>query len=431
MRGDRAFGSAGTEEGQGEKNEIARAVGDGKELTEEKDLGPSPQHVGRILSLIENRPRKSSWRRRDFLWQRSRLEVIESIHADAVAYADQVVGEGLKRVQAARLLGISDRTLRRWEASAQGKIGFSCPPRGRAVRRSPVESRNRVAWTLVLFGGVLTLREFLRLFDDMPRSELMEIHDRYQRVHHHLQPVWAHTLSWSTPGSVWAMDHAVPPEAVDGAFPNVFALRDLPTGFALRWEPAVAASTQQVIASLEDAFCLWGAPLVIKCDNGPAFISEALEQFLEPWGVKLLLSPVRRPQYNGSAEAGIRWLKRRSEREATRAGRPGAWRHEDMERAVLLSNDLSRRGGLSPRARWEARTAPTADARTAFLRTVEEERPRVLQELGLEGRGELSVLDERKVERHSIRRALVAHGYLSYRRRLIPLQQKFQKADMQ
>jgi transposase InsO family protein len=357
--------------------------------------------------------------------------VIEKIHADAVRYTDQVVADGLKRREAGRLLGISARTLRRWEASAEGNVGFSCPPRGRAMHRSPVEFRNLVAWGLVLFGTELTLRGFLTLFEGMPRSELMEIHDRYQRFHHHLEPLWAHTLSWSTPGTVWAMDHAVPPQAVDGVFPNLFALRDLSSGLTLRWEPAVAASAQQVIASLEDAFCLWGAPLVIKCDNGPAFISEALEQFLEPWGVKLLLSPVRRPQYNGSAEAAIRWLKRRSEREATRAGRPGAWRHEDMERAALLSNELPRRGSPSPQSRWEARTALAPERRLAFLQTVKEERPRVLQELGLEGRGELPVLDERKVERHSIRRALVAHGLLSFRRRIIPLQQKFQKADMQ
>jgi hypothetical protein len=57
------------------------------------------------------------------------------------------------------------------------------------------------------------------------------------------------------------------------------------------------------------------------------------------------------------------------------------------------------------------------------------ERLKVLEDLGLSPNSELTTLEERQVERHSIRRALVARGYLSFRRRTIPLQEKFQKAD--
>jgi transposase InsO family protein len=169
--------------------------------------------------------------------------------------------------------------------------------------------------------------------------------------------------------------------------------------------------------------------LVIKSDNGSAFISDELRAFLDSRGVKLLLSPVRKPQYNGSCEVGIRWLKTRSEREAMRLERPGRWRHEDMERAALLSNELPRRRGLSPQERWDARATISAEARAAFLETLQAERPKVLQDQGLSGKSELTTLEERQVERHSIRRALVARGYLSFRRRTLPLQQKFQKAD--
>ena len=100
-----------------------------------------------------------------------------------------------------------------------------------------------------------------------------------------------------------------------------------------------------------------------------------------------------------------------------------------MERAAFLSNELPRRGALSPQARWDARALLTPEARAAFLETLQEERVKVLEGLGLSGKGELSTLEERKVDRHSIRRALVARGYLSFRRRTIPLPQKFQKAD--
>ena len=100
-----------------------------------------------------------------------------------------------------------------------------------------------------------------------------------------------------------------------------------------------------------------------------------------------------------------------------------------MERAAYLSNELPRRGGLSPQARWDARAEITSEARSAFLETLQAERPKVLEDLGLSGKSELSTPEERQVERHSIRRALVARGYLSFRRRTIPLPEKFQKAD--
>jgi len=128
----------------------------------------------------------------------------------------------------------------------------------------------------------------------------------------------------------------------------------------------------------------------------------------------LVCGPRRRLQWS-------LWLKRRSEREATRVGRPGAWRHEDMERAAFLSNQLPRRGGLSPQARWDARAVLGPDVRVAFLKTVED--------LGLSASHALSALQRRQVGRHSIRRALVARGYISFRRRTIPLPEKLQKAD--
>ena len=64
-----------------------------------------------------------------------------------------------------------------------------------------------------------------------------------------------------------------------------------------------------------------------------------------------------------------------------------------MERAAYLSNELPRRGG------------PWTQARAAFLESVNEEQLKVLEELGLAGKPELSTREQRQVERHSIRRA--------------------------
>jgi len=76
-----------------------------------------------------------------------------------------------------------------------------------------------------------------------------------------------------------------------------------------------------------------------------------------------------------------------------------------MERAAFLSNELPRRAAPSPQARWDARAVITPEARAAFLETLQEERVKVLEELGLAGKPELPTREQRQVERHSIRRA--------------------------
>src|SRR4051794_40312674 len=52
-----------------------------------------------------------------------------------------------------------------------------------------------------------------------------------------------------------------------------------------------------------------GAALVLKSDNGAAFISEPLRRFLDGSPARLLLSPPYTPEYNGSIEAGNGALK--------------------------------------------------------------------------------------------------------------------------
>ena len=61
-----------------------------------------------------------------------------------------------------------------------------------------------------------------------------------------------------------------------------------------------------------------GAPLVLKSDNGSAFVAEALQGWLRAAGVEALFSPPRLPAYNGSCEAGIGALKDRTAARASR-----------------------------------------------------------------------------------------------------------------
>lgn len=59
-----------------------------------------------------------------------------------------------------------------------------------------------------------------------------------------------------------------------------------------------------------------------RCRGSP-LIGEAVRDLLVQWGTVLRLSPVRRPQYNGSVEAANGSMEIGTEHQAALAGRPG------------------------------------------------------------------------------------------------------------
>ena len=84
-----------------------------------------------------------------------------------------------------------------------------------------------------------------------------------------------------------------------------------------------------------------GAPLVLKSDNGSAFVASAFEALLAGLRVWQLLSPPRLPSYNGSCEAGIGSMKARTHHQATRLGRAGEWTCDDAEAARQQANQTA------------------------------------------------------------------------------------------
>lgn len=361
--------------------------------------------------------RERSSRRRGILWQEGRRKAEEDARRRAVEVGRELVEEGAGKKEAAGMLGLDPRTLGRWEERCETE---SWKPRGRNVERSQPEARNRVILAAELLEPRSSARMLVGLFDDMPRSEVRDISERYWQTWSLLNPVLVHELTWTLPGAVWAMDHAVPPEAIDGIEPGIFSLRDLSSGYQILWVPAKGFGAEEVIAWLERCFRLWGPPLALKSDSGSAFIAEALAEFLRRSGVKHILSPPRRPQYNGSIEASVRWMKARTEQVALAAGRSGAWRREDMERARKVANTARRRQKGAAEETWLKRSPITPETRAAFAETIERENLAALAERGLAPGVELRALERRAVNRDAIRRALVAHGILHFKRRLIP-----------
>jgi transposase InsO family protein len=335
--------------------------------------------------------------------------------------------DGRSCLEIGDLLGLSTRTLRVWCASnrvASPDPVPHCMPLGRPVIRSPRDERSAVLAVIDELGpatGLPTLRD---CFPFMARAELEDLLRRYRRVwrlrHQHAPRV----LRWLTPGAVWAMDYSEADAPIDGLHPYLLSVRDLASGMQLLWLPVKSPDADHAIRALRSLFALHGAPLVLKTDNGSPFGAGETQDFLAQSEVKSLFSPPRVPRYNGAAEAGIGSLKTRTERHAERAGHPGFWTLVNVAYALDEANATARpRGdkGPTPDELWLARPALSRGDRDAFLATV----TAITEEIGRRDEAplatDLTTTQKRAVGREAVRRALVEHGHLLFRRRRLPL----------
>lgn len=307
---------------------------------------------------------------------------------------------------AAARLGLTPRTLQRWEQwrCSGRRRGRG---RGRPARCSDRATRQRLLGLLALLGphvGVPTLQAQL---PDMPRREVQDLVRRYRRVWRRRHRQFLRVLHWQRPGTVWAIDFAEPPAPVEGCYPHLLAVRDLASGQQLAWLPVADETAETVAAALQALFREHGAPLVLKSDNGSAFIAEELTAVLAAWGVWQLRSPPEWPQYNGACEAGIGSMKTRTHHQAAAAGRPGEWACDDAEAARRQANETARpwgAGGPTPEDAWGQRRPITPEERAAFAATVRQAQQ--------QARGGTAAID-----RAAISQALEKYGLLTFDRR--------------
>ena len=209
------------------------------------------------------------------------------------------------------------------------------------------------------------------------------------------------------------------------------AVRDVASGRQLLWRPVHAITAQIAQQELETLFVVHGAPLVLKCDNGSAFIDGNFRQQVRAFGVKILFSPPRTPSYNGAIEAGIGSLTNRTEQHAARHGHPGHWTWDDTAAALAEANATARPFGPlgpNPDTVWNGRTPIRHEERSLFQSTVATRRQEILD---AQGRPLTTLQDaaaQRATDRQAIRQVLVELGYLYFTRRRIPLPIRKQKA---
>jgi transposase InsO family protein len=365
---------------------------------------------------------KERKRRRGIVGQREERETEREVRRSAVATARWLDRRGLPAAEAACRLCLSRQALARWQDDWREKR-LSTEPIGRPAERPEPWRRNLVIAVLWLFGPQLSEDELKKMFPSFSRGELRELRWRALTVGKKRYGQIIAALRWRKPGRIWALDFMEPPVPVDGMYNYILVARDLASGKLLLSLPVPRCDAKTVIDALAALFLEHGPPLVIKWDNGSAFIAEATRDFLAAREVLALYSPPGLPSYNGSCEAGIGGLRTRTHLESARNDRPGEWTCDDVEAGRLLANETARprgAGGLTPDEAWARRTPITEEERRKFKQTVEDERKRERAARGVLLPLALGRKEEDSIDRMAIGRALIQSDLLLIRRRRIP-----------
>jgi transposase InsO family protein len=354
--------------------------------------------------------------------QRRRQQEAE-VRRAAVAVVDWAEDLDVEVSVLAGQLRVAPRTLRDWrqrDATAELRV----VPWGRPTVRSDVATRQAVLGFLGEVGPGIGLTVVRGQFPELARAELRDLLGRYRQAWRQRHPIWTHVLGWSLPGAVWAIDFSAAPVPIDGVYPWLLAVRDLASGYQLLWWPLRQATGEATAEMLTELFILFGAPLVLKSDNGSAFGSEVVQGLLARWGVFSLFSPPGCPRYNGAIEAAIGALKVRTAWQALRAGHAGEWRWSDLEAAWRQANQTTRpRGwrGPTPEEAWQACEEIGSAQRERFAARVDQSRAAQPVPGGDRGTEELDLMQGRARDRKVLSQVLVALGYLTIgRRRILP-----------
>jgi len=273
-----------------------------------------------------------------------------------------------------------------------------------------------------LMGPHATLAALRDLFPEVARGALENLLERCRSVYRRRSRWLVHTLRWTRPGSVWATDFTQPPAPIDGQYRCLLLVRDLASGLQLLALPCDGESAGVMVAVLWFLFQLYGPPLVLKMDNGSAFISSEVKALLQEHGVFALFSPPGTPTYNGSVEAGIGSLEVRAFYESARHDRPGEWTCDDVAAACRQANETAHPwglGGPTPQQAWRGRTRIHEIEAQQFRSAYDHQQERACTERGITSSSNSSHWLRASIDRVALSRALIERGYLLIRSRRV------------
>ncbi len=322
------------------------------------------------------------------------------------------------RAYLARVLGVAERTIRRWELRVrQGKPVYE--KRGRKADDVPRAKRQKVLramFELGPFSGVTVLRG---MFSDVPYRVLSEMKRRLLRVALRRWRWYRRRLKWVRAGAVWAADFTRPKAGLWQGKDRLFLVRDLGSGAQLAAVACRGEKTKTVCAALLALITLFGAPLILKKDNAGAFRSEQTAALLEEHGITPLTSPPYTPAYNGACERSGGNFKRRVQHIAQMEGHPRIWLPQNLDDALLVANTTARPWGATgptPAEALEDRRPITRQERTAFAHDLKIETDAALKTFKERNARMPTCIERASIDRSATQRTLCKHGYLQFRR---------------
>jgi transposase InsO family protein len=339
---------------------------------------------------------------------------------DAARFLTRAETAGVGTSEASRMLLVREATAREWRRRWEEER-LEARRLGRPPRLCPQEIAADVKRLLGLVGPCGSVEYVWEQFPEVARAVIEELVRSFKKELGDARKAALLACTWTKPGTVWAADWTAPDFPLDGGrYPQALVVRDLASGCILLAFPAERTSAGLAAFALDCLFALYGAPLVLKTDNGPEFIAEDFRKLLRERGVTHLLSPEYYPAYNGAIEAGIGSLKTRAMYCAARNGRVGFWTCDDLEAGRLQANETSRpRGawGPSPEGSWRSRERITDDERRRFRDLVDEETKERLAKIDdVEAMGSK---EKKAVVRHAIASALAKCECLTIKRRRV------------
>ncbi len=376
----------------------------------------------RLESIVrEQRDTRRERRRRGPVRQRRARQAERTARRSAVAFARWMQRRGLTRSATARRLGLSASALSRW-VHRWKEDRMALRPRGRPLEDLDRDTRAGILAVFSLMGPHATLQALRDLFPEVARGALENLLERCRSVYRRRSRWLVHTLRWTRPGTVWATDFTEPPAPIDGLYRRLLLVRDLASGRQLLALPCDGESAGVVVVALQFLFQLYGPPLVLKMDNGSAFISAEVETVLRKHGVFVLFSPPGTPAYNGSVEAGIGSLEVRAFYESARHDRPGEWTCDDVAAASRQANDTAHPwglGGPTPEQAWHDRTRINEIEAQLFRAAYDHQQERACAEREIQPWQDRSHWLRASIDRVALSRALIERGYLLIRSRRV------------
>lgn len=225
---------------------------------------------------------------------------------------------------------------------------------------------------------------------ELPKNSTAAFLKRLKRVHGRRRRRRWCALLWLVSGAVWAIDGTWFDQCVGRHGRRALVVVEMHSHRTLCVESVAGERAAAVIRCLQRLIAQHGAPLVLKADNGSAFIAKCLARFCRRHGITLMHSPVRRPRWNGTCEVSGRWAKRRAIAAAHARG-SGVLCQADLDAAITFT-------GTMPRI---------DDAlRQRFLGVVAEQLTIVVAERGLALGGHPQDHHRRSLERVAVQRAL-------------------------